>query len=82
MTTTKALTAELLELIPLELNVQVPGVETDLFKEGIIDSFGLVNLLFLIERRWGIKISVDQLELDNFRSVKSIASFIESSGAG
>lgn len=77
MTTINDLTAELQELLPLELNIQIPDAETDLIKTGIIDSFGLVNLLFLIERRWGIKISVDQLELGHFRTVKGIAAFIE-----
>jgi acyl carrier protein len=77
MTTVNDLTAELQELLPIELNIQIPDAETDLIKTGIIDSFGLVNLLFLIERRWGIKISIDQLELDHFRTVKGMAAFIE-----
>ena len=77
MTTKNDLVTELQDQIPLELNIQVPDADADLFEEGKLDSFGLVNLLFLIERRWGIQVSIDQLEMDNFRSVKSIAAFIE-----
>lgn len=78
MTTTGILELELMEFLPKELNIRVPAIDTDLFKEGIIDSFGLVNLLFLIESRWGIKVSVEQMELENFSTVERIANFIES----
>ena len=80
MTTSDNLVAELLSVLPSELNIQIPAEDTDLLDEGIIDSFGLVNLMFLMERRWGIRMSVDKLDLDNMRSVERIAAFIEREG--
>ena len=78
MMTEEELKNELVELLPGALNVSIPSTETDLFDEQILDSFGLVNLMFLIERHWGVKVTTDKMELDNFRSVDRIANFIES----
>lgn len=82
MTTSNNLIAELLDVLPSELNIQIPAQDTDLLDEGIIDSFGLVNLMFLMERKWGIRVSVDKMDLDNLRSVERIAAFIESEQSG
>lgn len=79
MTAIEELTKELSETLPGELNVQIPCAETDLFDEGILDSLGLIEILFLMDKRWGVSVSVDQLELDNFRSLVKIAEFIDKS---
>ena len=79
MNSIEDLTRELAETLPSELNIEIPCPETDLFEEGILDSLGLIDLLLLMERRWGVTVSLDQLEMDNFRTLSRIAAFIERS---
>ncbi|MCI0390244.1 MAG: acyl carrier protein [Acidobacteria bacterium] len=58
------------------LNIEAPADDTDLLATGIIDSLTLVELLLRLEQAFGVQISVDDLELDNFRSLDSIARFV------
>jgi acyl carrier protein len=58
------------------LNVAPPSVDTDLFAEGALDSLLLVDLLFKLEQTFNIRIPLEQIELDHFRSVASIADFL------
>jgi len=58
------------------LNIEAPACDTDLLLTGIIDSLALVELLLRLEQTFGAPISVDDLELDNFRSIESIARFV------
>ena len=50
--------------------------ETDLFAGAGLDSLGLVELLLGLEEEFGIDIEAADLELDRFRSIASIASFV------
>jgi len=63
------------------LNIEVPTSDTDLLVMGIIDSLALVELLLRLEQGFGVQISVDDLELENFRSLDSIARFVAFHGA-
>ncbi len=63
------------------LNIEAPTHDTDLLVMGIIDSLALVELFLRIEQAFGVQVSVDDLELDNFRSIESIARFVASSCA-
>jgi acyl carrier protein len=58
------------------LNIEAPIAETDLIATGVMDSLALVELLTRLEQTFGVQISVDDLELDNFRSIDSIARFV------
>ena len=58
------------------LQIEVPSPETDLIGEGILDSLKFVELLVQLEQTFGIRISLDELELDQFRSVRRIAEFV------
>src|SRR5687767_13797049 len=65
-------------IFAVSLNVEVPEADTDLFDAGLLDSLAFVELLVCLEREFGVTTSVDDLEADNFRSIASIADFIES----
>jgi acyl carrier protein len=67
---------KLTELFVRKLNLEVPSVETDLVGTGLLDSLALVELLAQLEETFGVSISIDDLELENFRSIASIASFV------
>jgi acyl carrier protein len=58
------------------LNVEIPSPDTDLFDTGVLDSLAFVQLLFLLEQEFGVTTSVDDLEVDNFKSVARIAEFV------
>lgn len=60
-----------------KLHLEVPSVDTDLLEEGILDSLQFVQLLVHVEEEFGIKTSSDDLEIENFRSIRTIAAFIE-----
>jgi methoxymalonate biosynthesis acyl carrier protein len=63
------------------LNVQVPSEEADLIESGLIDSLALVELLFAIEREFSVSLPLDDLEIENFRSVNRISEVIVSAQA-
>ena len=63
------------------LNVQVPSDEADLIESGVIDSLALVELLFAIEREFDVSLPLDDLDIDNFRSVNRISDVIEAARA-
>ena len=58
------------------LHLDVPACDTDLFDTGVLDSLAFVELLLQLERQFGVTTSVDDLELENFRSIVTIADFV------
>ena len=58
------------------LNIEVPSDEADLIESGLIDSLALVELLFAIEREFSVSLPLDDLEIENFRSVNRISEVI------
>ena len=72
---------KLTELFARKLNLEVPSVDTDLLGTGLLDSMTLVELLAQLEETFGVSISFDDLELDNFRSIASIAGFVSQRAA-
>ena len=70
---------EITTIFSEELNLTIDSKDTDLFESGAMDSLSLVELLFQIEQRFGIEISIDSLEIDNFHSIDTIAKFVLSS---
>jgi acyl carrier protein len=64
------------------LNIEVPSDEADLIESGLIDSLALVELLFAIEREFSVSLPLDDLEIENFRSVRRISEVIEVAAAG
>ena len=58
------------------LNREVTSIQTDLLETGILDSLAFVELIYHVEQEFGVQVSVDDLEIDNFRSIAKIAEFI------
>ena len=46
------------------------------FKEGYIDSIGIMLLISFIEKEFGIKIANTDLTEENFKSINAISAFI------
>ena len=72
------LASEIRALLADKLLVEVDSAETDLLAAGTLDSLTLVQLLLELEQRYGLKLAVDELEIDDFRSVQSIARLVAS----
>jgi methoxymalonate biosynthesis acyl carrier protein len=58
------------------LNLTVSSPAQDLFETGVLDSMAFVDLVMHLEQQFDIRISTDELEPDNFRSVAKIAGFV------
>ena len=54
----------------------IESQETDLLATGILDSLALVQLLLYLEQHFDLKIVMEQLDIEDLRSVRSIARLI------
>lgn len=57
-------------------SLELPSPEIDLFETGAVDSLAFVELLAHLERDFGVKVALDQVEIDHFRSVERIATLV------
>lgn len=64
------------EILADKLLVDVDSAEADLLQAGLLDSLALIQLLVHLEERFGVKISLDELEIEDLRSVNSIARLV------
>ncbi|MBO0799129.1 MAG: acyl carrier protein [Blastocatellia bacterium] len=63
-------------LLSDKIQIEASSIETDLVETGLLDSLKLVELMTSLEDEFGITISFDEIEIDNFRSVASIAEYV------
>ena len=68
---------QITELLLEKVHVEVPSVDTDLMEAGILDSVTLVEVILNLEETFGTKINLEDVELDQFRSVARIAELVE-----
>jgi acyl carrier protein len=76
MIDTLALQQQVAALFAEKLNLDVASAETDLIETGLLDSLALVELLAQLEESFDVSFSTDDMELENFRSITSIAMFV------
>jgi acyl carrier protein len=79
---TEAVTDRVQRLFVETLNVEVPSPNTDLIEGGLLDSLALVELLFALEREFAVTIALENLDIDTFRSIRTIAEFVENTEDG
>ena len=60
-----------------ETQRQVEDDNADLIKNGLLDSFTMIQLLGFIETELGVKVDMEEIGPDNFNSVENIASTIQ-----
>jgi D-alanine--poly(phosphoribitol) ligase subunit 2 len=58
------------------LHIDAPPPDTDLFESGTLDSLQLVELLVQIERRFGVQIAVENIDLENLRTLRRISDLV------
>ena len=73
---------QIVELCAAVMNIAPPGPDDDLVASGHLDSLALVELLFQLEEVLGVSPSLDDLDLEQLRTPRSIAFFAAASQAG
>jgi acyl carrier protein len=53
----------------------------DLLLEGVVDSFGIVELIAALEERFGIAFDFDELEADDLTRIGPLADYVERKAA-
>ncbi len=71
------LAKEIADVLRENLLVDVDSAEEDLLASGTLDSLTLVQLLVGLEQRFAITIPLERLEIDDFRSIISIAHLVQ-----
>ena len=71
------LTGIVVAIFSEELAIEVPGPDVNVIESGLLDSLGLVTLVFEIERRCSVSMPFESLDVDDFRTVRSIATLVE-----
>ena len=66
----------IIHLLSERIHIEAPSADTDLMESGLLDSLMLVELMSSLEEQFGINISFDEVEIDNFRSARRIAEFV------
>lgn len=53
------------------------GIDDELLLDGHIDSLGIVRLVAFLEEKFGKQIPPEQVTIENFRNVATIARYVE-----
>jgi acyl carrier protein len=53
----------------------------DLLLEGLIDSFGVVEIILMLEQRYAIEFDFDELPADDLTKIGPLASYVERKSA-
>ncbi len=61
-------------------HIDVPSMDTDLLATGILDSLQFVELLLQLERRFSLRIKIDDIDLDDLRTLGRIARLVAANG--
>ena len=60
----------------------LPSDGTSLIDEGILDSFGLAELVATVEQLYGVKIPDKDVKLQNFDTLDKIGRYVDASHKG
>jgi D-alanine--poly(phosphoribitol) ligase subunit 2 len=80
LTDANAIIERLRALFVEKFHVEVPSPHTDLLETGILDSFQFVELLVQLEERFDFRIKIEDLDLDDLRTLKRIARKVAANG--
>ena len=72
----EALVSDIRSVLRDHLHVLVESLDTSLLESGLVDSIGLVELIIRLEDQFGMALPMESLELDDLRSVNTIADLI------
>jgi methoxymalonate biosynthesis acyl carrier protein len=58
------------------INIPDLGDDDDLFESGLVNSLFAVQLTTFIEKNFGLEITADDLDINNFRSLSAATGFV------
>jgi len=58
-----------------------PGDDDDLLESGLLDSLRLVELLLHLEEEFALRVPLDEVELDDLRTLRRLAALVARRGA-
>lgn len=64
------------EFIKESIGIDTLNSDMDIFETGIVNSLFAIQLMSYIENNFNIRIDLDDLDMDNFRSVKQMVEFV------
>ncbi|MFC5063791.1 acyl carrier protein [Actinomycetospora atypica] len=64
------------EVVSDRAGIDVPDAETDLLEAGLIDSLALVTLIVALEETFAVQLPLDDFDIERFRSVDAMATFL------
>lgn len=64
---------QILRIFEEKLSRPVDSPDQDLFETGVLDSMALVDLLVEIERSLNVTVSIEDLDIETFGTVRKIA---------
>jgi D-alanine--poly(phosphoribitol) ligase subunit 2 len=76
LTDTNAIIERLGAVFVESFHIKVPSADIDLLESGILDSFQMVELLSELEQRFGFRINIENIELDDLRTLSRIAQLV------
>jgi acyl carrier protein len=76
MSALAALEQRITRLLSERMAREIPSTDADLIDAGAIDSMGFVDLLHHLESEFGLRLRLEDLDIDQFRSVSRIAAFV------
>lgn len=62
-------------------HIEVPSPDADLLDLGILNSLQFVELLFLLEEQFGLRVKLEDIDLDELRTLSRIARLVAANGA-
>lgn len=68
--------ARIARLLTEKVRVELPSAAVDLIESGVLDSVRIVTLLLALEQEFGVPVAMEELEVDDFRSIARIARFV------
>lgn len=68
---------EILRVFRDVMSVEVPSRKTDILETGLLDSLALVTLLVELEERFGVRIDLETLDLEDLRTVESLGAVVD-----
>ena len=80
MSDRQALIEQLGKLFAETFHIEAPAADTDLLESGILDSLQLVELLAQLEQRFGLRIRIEDIDLEDLRTLARITQLVAVSG--
>ena len=77
----QAIHRQIVQLFAEQFQIEIPSTDTDIIAEGLLDSMVFVDLIMHLESMFELSIAIEDLELDEFRTVERMAEFLMASQA-